>query len=280
MATAKVNGVRLFYEINGTGEVPLVLVHGSWDSHNDWDRVVPRLANSFRVLTYDRRGHSKSERSTGQGSVREDVADLAALIEHLGLGPAWVVGNSFGASITLRLASLHPKLFRGIIGHEPPLLSLLRDDPALAPLLKEVEQRISAVVERIVSGDHAVAAEQFVETVALGPGMWAQMPLELRQTFIENAPTFLDEASDPEQLAFDLEWIRNFSQPVLLTLGDQSPPIFAPVVAKLTEALPRVEVLTFPGAGHNPHVTAPAAYVETITAFTRKHRRDRAGGET
>jgi pimeloyl-ACP methyl ester carboxylesterase len=35
MATAKVNGVRLFYELNGTGEVPLVLVHGSWDSHND-----------------------------------------------------------------------------------------------------------------------------------------------------------------------------------------------------------------------------------------------------
>ena len=110
--------------------------------------------------------------------------------------------------------------------------------------------------------------------------MWAQAPLELRQTFIENAPTFLDEASDPEQFAFDLEWIRDFSQPVLLTLGDQSPPIFAPVVAKLTEALPRVEMLTFPDAGHNPHVTAPDAYVETITAFTRKHRRDRAGGET
>jgi pimeloyl-ACP methyl ester carboxylesterase len=108
MATAKVNGVRLFYELNGIGEVPLVLVHGSWDSHNDWGLVVPRLADSFRVLTYDRRGHSKSERPTGQGSVREDVADLAALIEHLGLVPAWVVGNSFGASITLRLAGEVP----------------------------------------------------------------------------------------------------------------------------------------------------------------------------
>lgn len=280
MATAKVNGVRLFYELNGTGEVPLVLVHGSWASHNDWDLVVPRLAKSFRVLSYDRRGHSSSERPAGQGRVREDVDDLAALIEHLGLEPAWVVGNSFGASITLRLAGERPELFRGLIGHEPPLLSLLGGDRAVAPLLKEVEQRTGAVVARIASGDHAGAAEQFVETVALGPGMWAQLPLELRQTFIENAPTFLDEASDPEQLAFDLEWIRNFSQPVLLTLGDQSPPIFAPVVAKLTEALPRVEVLTFPGAGHNPHVTAPDAYVETITAFTRKHRPDHAGGET
>ena len=280
MATAKVNGVRLFYELNGTGEVPLVLVHGSWDSHHDWDLVVPRLADSFRVLTYDRRGHSKSERPAGPGSVREDVADLAALIEHLELELAWVVGNSFGASITLRLAGEGPELFRGFIGHEPPLLSLLGDDPALAPLLKQVEQKIGAVVERIASGDHAGAAEQFVETVALGPGMWVQLPPDLQQTFIENAPTFLDEASDPELLAFELEWVRGFSQPVLLTLGNQSPPIFTPVVAQLAMALPRVEVLTFPGAGHIPHVTDPGAYVEALVAFTRKHRADHARGET
>jgi pimeloyl-ACP methyl ester carboxylesterase len=270
MATAKVNDVRLFYELNGTGEVPLVLVHGSWDSHHDWDLVVPRLANSFRVLTYDRRGHSKSERPIGQGSVREDVADLAALIEHLGLVPAWVVGNSFGASITLRLAGERPELLRGLIGHEPPLLSLLADHPTLAPMLDEVGQRIGAVAARIVSGDHAGAAEQFVETLALGPGTWAQLPREVQQTHIENAPTFLDEVSDPEQLCFDLEWIRGFSKPALLTLGDQSPPTFAPVVAKLAEALPRVEVLTFPGAGHIPHATHPEAYVEAIIAFTRK----------
>jgi pimeloyl-ACP methyl ester carboxylesterase len=271
MATAKVNGVRLFYELNGAGDVPLVLVHGSWDSHDDWGQVVPRLADSFRVLTYDRRGHSKSERPTGQGSVHEDVADLAALIEHLGLVPAWVVGNSFGASITLRLAGERPELFRGLIGHEPPLISLLGDDPVLTPLLEEVKQKISAVVARIASGDHAGAAEQFVETLALGPGRWTQLPHEIQQTHIENAPTFLDEASDPEHLAFDLESIRSFSQPVLLTLGDQSPPIFAPVVAKLAKVLPRVELLTFPGAGHIPHVTRSDAYVEAISAFIRKH---------
>jgi pimeloyl-ACP methyl ester carboxylesterase len=60
MATAKVNGVRLFYELSGTGAVPIVLVHGSWDSHHDWDLVVPRLTDAFRILAYDRRGHSQS----------------------------------------------------------------------------------------------------------------------------------------------------------------------------------------------------------------------------
>ena len=85
MAIASVNGVRLFYEANGAGEIPLVLVHGSWGSHHNWDLVAARLAESFRVLTYDRRGHSESERLAGQGSVREDVADLAGLIQDLGL---------------------------------------------------------------------------------------------------------------------------------------------------------------------------------------------------
>ena len=133
------------------------------------------MAESFRVLTYDRRGHSKSERPNGQGSVREDVADLAALIKHLELAPAWLVGNSFGASISLRLAGERPELFRGLIGHEPPLLSLLDDEPGLKPLLKQVEQRIGAVVERIAAGDNAGAAEQFVNTVTLGPGRWGSV---------------------------------------------------------------------------------------------------------
>ena len=132
----------------------LVLVHGSWDSHRNWDLVVPRLAEVFRVLSYDRRGHSQSERPTGQGSVREDVADLAALLEHLALVPAWVVGNSFGAAISLRLACEHAELFRGLIRHEPPLFSLFGNDPGLAPLFSDVQRKIRAVVERIASGDH------------------------------------------------------------------------------------------------------------------------------
>jgi len=271
MATANVNGVQLSYELSGTGDVPLVMVHGSWSSRRNWSLVVPHLAGSFRVLTYDRRGHSESERLSEQGSVHEDVSDLAGLIEHLGLAPAWVAGNSFGASIALRLAGERPDLLRGIMAHEPPLFSLLAADPALAPMIEEAGPRIGAVVERIASGDHAGAAELFVETVALGPGMWAQLPPEFQQIMIENAPTFLDEAQDPEQLAFDLEWIRGFSRPALLTLGDQSPPTFAPVIAKLAETLPSVEVITLEGAGHVPHTTHPEAYAEAITAFVRKH---------
>jgi pimeloyl-ACP methyl ester carboxylesterase len=269
MAMTDVNRVRLSYAISGTGEIPLVLVHGSWVSRQSWDSVVPRLGDSFRVLVYDRRGHSESERPSGQGSIREDVADLVALIEHLGVAPAWVAGNSMGASITLRLAGDRPDLLRGITVHEPPLFSLIEDDPTLAPLVEKDTQMEAEVAERIASGDHAGAAEQFVEANA--PGMWTQFPPEIRQIMIENAPTFLDEANDPDLLSFDLEWIREFPHPALLTLGDQSPPQFAPVISKLADALPSADVSTFSGGGHVPHMTHPEAYAGAITAFVRRH---------
>jgi pimeloyl-ACP methyl ester carboxylesterase len=88
---------------------------------------------------------------------------------------------------------------------------------------------------------------------------------------IENAPTFHDEANDPDQLAFELDWISGFAKPVLLTLGDQSPPTFAPVVTKLSGALPHAEVVTLLGAGHVPYATHPDAYVEAVIEFTRRH---------
>jgi pimeloyl-ACP methyl ester carboxylesterase len=182
-----------------------------------------------------------------------------------------VVGKSFGASIAVRLAGERPEVFRGLIGHEPPLFALLGDDPTMAPILEEVGKSLRVVMEWIASGDHAGAAEQFV-TFALGPGTWAQLPPEAQQGMIENAPTFLDEARDPEQLAFDLEWVRRFPRPTLLTVGDQSPPTFAPVVAKLAVALPNVEVTRFRGAGHIPHVTHTDSYAEAIIAFTRRHK--------
>lgn len=92
MAVARVNDVDLYYEVHGAGQ-PLALVHGSWVDASTWGRVVPGLAESFRLLVYDRRGHSRSERTETQGSMEEDGDDLAALLENLDLAPAHVVGR-------------------------------------------------------------------------------------------------------------------------------------------------------------------------------------------
>src|SRR5262249_29959817 len=134
MPFANINGVRIRYEDTGTSRPSLALVHGSWTSHHNWDLVSPGLAESFRVVRYDRRGHSESERPRGQGSIHEDVADLAALIEHLGLAPAYVVGNSWGSIITLRLAISRPELVRAIACHAPPRVELIARDRVVGPV--------------------------------------------------------------------------------------------------------------------------------------------------
>lgn len=267
MPTAIFNGVKLYYEQVGSGQ-PLVLVHGSWTDHHSWDLVAPSLAERFRVVTYDRRGHSQSERPARQGSIHEDVADLAALIEGLGLAPAHVIGNSFGASIVLRLAAERPELFRSLCAHEPPLFELLSADPAAAPLLAEVGDRIRVVVELLSGGDMEQGARQFADTIALGPGAWdEQLPPEARQTFIANAPTWLDETRDPEALTLDPAPLARFSQPALLSTGSASPPLFPPVVARLAEAIPGCQRHTFEGAGHVPHLTHSNQFVEAVTSF-------------
>jgi pimeloyl-ACP methyl ester carboxylesterase len=266
--TTKVNGVELYYELEGSGD-PLVLVHGSWGDHTTWEPLVDALDGSFRTLVFDRRGHSDSERPPGQGSVEEDVDDVAALIEQLDLAPAHVLGNSFGAAISLRLAIRRPELLRSLLAHEPPVFPILAGEPEMQPVLQEVQSRVQAVVALLEAGDFEVAARQFVETVALGPGAWEnELTPELRQVFVFNAPTFLDETRDPQALMFDLDALPRFDGPALLTDGDQSPPFFPVVVGKLAERLPRAQRRTLAGTGHVPQLSHPAEYAQVIREFT------------
>ena len=269
-ASVHVNGVSIHYQRSGEGEVPLVLVHGSWVSHRTWDAAAPRLAASFDVVAFDRRGHGRSERVAGQGSVREDADDLAALIRALGLSPAWVVANSFGASIALRLAAQDADVLRGVIVHEPPLWGVIADEPALAALAEEDAHVTALVAERIAAGDHEGGARLFIEH-ELGPGAWSQLPQGFRATMVENALTFLDEARDPDLHAFDLATLEGCGLPVMLTTGGEGSPLYSGVVSSLAAALPRAEVAEFEGAGHLPHLTRPDAYVEATRAFILRH---------
>lgn len=263
-----VNGVRIAYADSGGTGIPLVLVHGSWGSHHNWDPVVPGLAEHFRVVSYDRRGHSESERPPGQGHFSEDVADLAALIEQLGIAPAWVVGNSSGAAMTVKLAAARPDILRGIVVHEPPLFGLLEAGSPEAHVVDAIDTGpLAEVGQRIAAGDHAGAAEQFVEQVALGPGSWAQLPDAMRAMMIANAPTYLDELNDTEWRVVDETRLARYAGPALLTSGDQSPPVFQPVEDRIARLLLQAKRTTYAGAGHIPHVTHPEEYIAEVVAF-------------
>jgi pimeloyl-ACP methyl ester carboxylesterase len=266
MSAARINGVELYYELSGSGE-PLVLVHGSWGDHHNWDPVLSALSESFRVLAYDRRGHSASERPVGQGSVFEDADDLAGLIDELELAPAHVAGNSFGAVVALRAATRRPEVFRSLIVHEPPLFPLLAGTE-FEPALAEVQRRVEAVVALLEGEDHEGAARLFVETIAFGPGAWdEQLTAEMRDVFIFNAPTWLDEVRDPDALQMDLDALAGFDGPALLTSGTESAPFFGPVVDMAAEPLPRSERVTIDGADHVPQISVPERYVELVRTF-------------
>jgi pimeloyl-ACP methyl ester carboxylesterase len=271
VAVLRVNGIELYYELSGSGE-PLVLVHGSWGDHHNWDPVVPVLAQSFQVLAYDRRGHSASERPAGQGSVFEDADDLAGLIDELDLSPAHVAGSSFGAVVALRAATRRPEVFRSLIVHEPPLFPLLAGTE-YEPALAQVQQRAGTVVELLESGDQEGAARLFVDTIAFGPEAWdEQLTPQMRDMFVTNAPTFLDEARDPDALQMDLDALEAFDRPALLTSGSESAPFFGPVVDIVARRLRQSERVTIDGADHVPHISVPDRYVELVRRFAQTDR--------
>ena len=124
-----------------------------------------------------------------------------------------------------------------------------------------LESGASAVGRRISEGDHEGAPRQFVEEVAFGPGAWEnELPPEVRAMFTQNAPTFLNELQDPEQLRIDEELLTRLELPVRLTEGSESPPAFRRVIERLMQLIPGTTQETIDGAAHLPHLTTPDVY--------------------
>jgi len=88
-----------------------------------------------------------------------------------------------------------------------------------------------------------------------------------QETFIANAPTWLDETRDPDALTLDLATLKSFDRPTLVTQGDASPPMFRPIAQRVADAISSASRHTFPGAGHVPHMTHPDDYLNTVSSF-------------
>jgi pimeloyl-ACP methyl ester carboxylesterase len=187
------------------------------------------------------------------------------LLEALELAPAHVVASSYGGNIALRLAAKRPELVRSLSCHEPPLWQLLADHPEGREQRKRRARVEEAVAERIAAGDHEGAARQFVDELAFGPGAWdGGLPPEVREMFVRNAPTFLDELREPDVYGADLDALGRVETPVRVTQGTESLPEFALVIDRLVDAAPRFQRQTIKGAGHVPQLTMPERYAEAI----------------
>src|SRR4051794_34029854 len=265
MPFTDVDGARLFFQRQGAGE-PLLLVHGSWVDGRVWDGVAPLLSRSFEVVAYDRRGHSRSSCPPGQGSIRDDVGDAAALIESLGVAPAHLAGASWGGSIALRLAATRPDLVRSVSAHEPPLFDLLAEKPP-PPELTELHALLATVAARLEAGNPEGAACLYFDRIAATPDGWAGLGDETRSLLLANAPTYLDQCRDPEALGVDLGELAAFAGPALLTHGDRRPPFFKRIVEMVVAAMPGARSEAIPGSAHDPQTTHPGIYARRIEGF-------------
>ncbi len=273
MTIANVNRVQLHYERSGVGD-PLVLVHGSWVDCRIWDDVVPLLSRSFEVVVYDRRGHGLSTCPPGQGSVHDDVDDLAALIDLLGAGRAHVAGASFGGSIALRLATGRPDVPLSVAVHEPPLFDLLdRRELGAAELaaLTELRAQLDAVAARLEAGDLEGGARLYFDRVAAPPRGWAGLDPAHRRALVHNAPTYLDQYRDPDALRIEIGELVAFDGPALVTRGDRRPPFFKRMAEMVAAAMPGTRSELIPGTAHDPQVTHPGAYARAIESIASRH---------
>lgn len=251
----RINGVELHVEPPvGEGEL-LVLIHGGWTDHDTFAALIEPLARSFRVVRYDRRGHSRSERGAGPPPRRTDEDDLAALIGALGGEPAHLVGTSYGAAISLALAGRQPELVRSVVAHEPPLLGLVS--------MPAIEAAFGSIQDQLASGDVAGGTRRFFEEVILGPGGWTLIPEPIRRVAIANAQTFIDLREDPNWGALDVAAVSRFPGQIVITRGDSGPGWLAQVALAVADLTGR-DTRVIPGAGHSPHLTHPQAFATLI----------------
>jgi pimeloyl-ACP methyl ester carboxylesterase len=109
-----VNGFRLYYEIEGDGE-PVVLIPGFAAGRETWCMQTPSLSRNFRVITFDPRGVSESDKPEGPQSISLLADDLAHLLQALGISSAHIVGASFGGFVAQEFALRYPFMTRKLV---------------------------------------------------------------------------------------------------------------------------------------------------------------------
>lgn len=255
--SVEVNGATLYYEEQGEG-APLILIHGGLSSSVQWGSVVPGLADGFRVITPDSRGHGRSTNPAGELSYALIADDIAALIAALGLERPAVGGWSDGGQVTLELGARHPGAARAaIVGAAYPDFdagglrdahrALLGADEAGVPDAAHLDAQLGEFAEQIK---------------ALHPGGAEQWRTLVRQT----APMWLDyEGLRPGEL-------QAIQTPLLVLAGDRDELIPLDLSISLYRALADAELAICPSLSHDgPTPERAPVLASLIRDFAQRH---------
>jgi pimeloyl-ACP methyl ester carboxylesterase len=235
------NGVHTYYDVQGDGE-PLLLLHGGFATNETWGPLVPALAERYRVIAPERRGHGHTPDVPGPITYELMTDDTIAFIDAVGIGPAHVLGWSDGGMIGIKLASGHPEQVRKLIvygagysdaGYPPGAIDFVTkghpDDPDVAILRAGYEA---------VSPD---GADHFPVVFAKLADLW-------RASF--------DYSDDLQRLAM----------PTLLLCADDDL-ITLPHIVSFYDRLPNGQLAIIPGTSHTACLERPRLFAEVVLEF-------------
>lgn len=269
MDRATLDGIELEYEVRGSGE-PVALIHPG--HYADWFMPLmaePVLADRYRLLTYHRVGCAGSSPVHGAVSLAQQAAHCRALLRHLGIERAHVVGHSSSANIALQLALDAPDLVHSLGVLEPALVSV--------PSAHAGRGFVEAAIQLHRNGDNAGALDTFLRGVC-GPGYREVLDRALPGAFdqhVADADTFFDvELPAMREWSFTQETARRIVQPALAVVGARSlelSPIWGERQELLLSWLPNAEPFVLPDATHLLQVQNPRGMAEGLAAFFGRH---------
>jgi pimeloyl-ACP methyl ester carboxylesterase len=268
MEHAEVNGVTVDYAVVGAGE-PVVLIHGAFIADAFQPLLTePSLANRYQLITYHRRGYAGSSYLPGPTSIAQQAGDCRALLAHLDVAQAHIVGHSFGGAIALQLALDTPTVVHSLALLEPALM-IGASGAAYRETLARGRQRSREV-------GAAVVVDEFLQ--ARCPGYRDRVerlvPVACAQAVTDAATWFETEVAALLAWPFDVAQARQITQPVLSVLGGESEALwarFGETHRWLLETLPHAEAFVLPGATHFPQFDDPRGLAEGLAAFLARH---------
>src|SRR5215216_2085125 len=170
---ASVDGADLEYEVSGTGE-PVAFIHGAFIADTFRPLLTePSLAGRYRFIHYHRRGYAGSSPASGTVGIDEQAADCRALLRHLDVERAHVIGHSYGGSVALQLALDAPDLVHSLALLEPAMM--------VEASAQGYRESLTRGTERYRDAGAAVVVDEFLE--ARWPGYRAVLDRALPAAF-------------------------------------------------------------------------------------------------
>lgn len=255
------DGALLAYGETGSGP-PLVLMHGSPGMGRSWARVVPHLSARYRVLTPDLPGYGGSTAVSHDPAVRTAAmgAAIGALVASLG-EPVHLCGHSYGGNVAVHAAVTNGARLARLVLLEPVFfraLQLAGDEGTLGP----AAEFFADYADRVTGGEPA-AVHRMVD-FWFGSGAYAAMPAPVQAFLAAQAPqNGVDvRAAFAEQVSAAA--LRSLSMPVVVGLGEASPPVTGAIARALVSCVPHATLAGIRGANHGMLDGHPDAVADLI----------------